>query len=130
MQKSDLYPFSPTDRIIMPRAIGREVEKLLKNGSICSKLEEIYQIVRDECPEYQHADNSNARKFLTGRGVLTMQKNKRKEGRLVVVRRKIPVTAVIKICDKLGISSGKYIQGKQIELITESLDSQFNVSKS
>jgi hypothetical protein len=99
MDKSNLYQFAPEERIIMPRSLAKEIESRFKNGSISPELEEIYRIVREECSEYKHADNSNARKFLTARAVLTIKKNKKGEGRKIVVRRKIPVTAVMKIVD-------------------------------
>jgi hypothetical protein len=129
MIKEQLYQFSSDERIVMPRPVAREIEKLFKQGSMCEKLEEIYAIVRDECPEYVHEDNSNARKFLTGRVIVTMRKLRNGEGRISHVRRKIPITAVMRIVDKLGMTSGKFLQGKNLEVFTEYLNKTFKTNE-
>lgn len=129
MDKEQLYQFSIEERIVMPRAVAKQIEILFKQGSICEKMERIYEIVREECPDYHHDDNSNARKFLTGRVIQVMRKVGNKEGRISFVRRKIPVTAVTRIVDVLGMSSGKILQGKNIEIFITHVNENFKTNK-
>ena len=128
MDKSELYQFSPNDRIVMPRPIAKLIEAELKQGSVSVLMEEIYQIVRDECIKYNHADNSNARKFLTARVLQSIRKVASGEGRKTTIIRKIPVSAVSRIADALGLSSGKFKQGKQVKMFTTVLHDQFKAN--
>ena len=128
MDKSELYQFSPNDRIVMPRPIAKLIELELKQGSVSTKMEDIYQIVREECPRYKHADNSNARKFLTARVLEGLRKVKNGEGRKTFVVRKLPSAAIARISDVLGLTSGKYMQGAQLEVIAVVLNEQFKAN--
>lgn len=116
MDKSDLYKFSPDERVTVPRPIAIVIENMLKQGHTEPKLERIYEIIREENPTYQHPDNSNARKILTGRVIRG-------------IKRKMPVTALVRIVDQLGISSGKYLQGRQMDMFETMLQEQLNANK-
>ncbi|WP_146199128.1 hypothetical protein [Arcicella aurantiaca] len=83
----------------MPRRVGNIIADLMQQGQVCPELEECYRIIREECPTYQHLDNSNARKMLTGRKINN-------------IIRKLPVSAYVQILDKLGIASGKFLPGR------------------
>jgi hypothetical protein len=103
-------------KIMMPRRIAAVIESLLKQGTVLPEIEECYEIIRDENPVYQHADNSNARKMMTAKTIV------KADGK--IIRRKIPTTAIIRIIDKLGIASGKYIQGKQLQMFQTQLNTK------
>ena len=107
--KHQFFDFDPNSKIFVARPIGRKIEALMKRGSMISELEECYAIIREECPHYSHQDNSNARKMMTGR-------------KIKGVKRLLPLTAYLRILDKLGIASGKYIQGKQLDMFTKSVN--------
>lgn len=116
IQRNNLYQFEKKDKIVMPRHVAKSIEKLFKQGSTCEELEKIYQIIRDENPNYLHPDNSNARKIIAARKV---------KGAV----RKMPKTAYYLILDVLGISSGKAAPGRQLDLVTDQLNEQSNVTK-
>jgi hypothetical protein len=122
ISKEDFYQFADGDKILMPKPVAAAVEALLKQGTVIPEIEDCYQIIRDENPDYQHADNSNARKMLTGKIII----KKSEKGKKIVVRRLIPVSAYLRILDVLGIASGKFIQGRQIKLFTTILNASAN----
>jgi hypothetical protein len=117
--KLSIAEFTEDDKIMMPKKVAAVIESLLKQGTVLPEIEECYDIVKAEHPSYKHTDNSNARKMLTGKVIVSQN------GR--AVRRKIHVTAVIRIIDKLGIASGKYIPtGRQLDFFKTVLNAQFD----
>ena len=111
LSKEHFYQFDENEKMMMPSKVAAAVEVLLKQGTVLKEIEDCYQIIRDEVPNYKHGDNSNARKMLTGKVL-------RKEGKKghVIIRRLIPRSAYVRILDVLGIASGKFIQGRQLEM--------------
>lgn len=90
----------------VPKDILTKVDEMTKQGSITEEKLKIYDIIRQEYPNYVHVDNSNARKMLNG-------------------IRKIRYTAVILIYDILGIRSGKFIPGRNLT-IQDSINATVN----
>jgi hypothetical protein len=121
LSKEYFYQFAEDDKMMMPAKVAAAVEGLLKQGTVIPEIEDCYQIIREEALKYRHSDNSNARKMLTGKILV-------KEGKKgnVIVRRLIPRSAYVRILDVLGIASGKYIQGRQLDMGTAILSTSEN----
>ena len=111
LSKEYFYQFAEDEKIMMPAKVAAAVEALLKQGTVIPEIEDCYQIIRDEVPNYKHVDNSNARKMLTAK-VLVKQGKKGN----VIIRRLIPCSAYVRILDILGIASGKFVPGRQLEM--------------
>jgi hypothetical protein len=111
LSKENFYQFAEDDKMMMPPKVAAAVEALLKQGTVIPEIEDCYQIIREEVPKYKHGDNSNARKMLTGK--ILMKEGKRGN---VIIRRLIPRSAYVRILDVLGIASGKFIQGRQLDM--------------
>ena len=112
MDKSQLYDFKDTDRMTVPKEVANVIKGLLKQGETSPEIERVYEIIREEMPNYLHKDNSNARKIITRRNI---------NG----IIRKLPVAAYTQIIQHLGIASGKFMQGKQLDLITNFVNDSF-----
>jgi len=117
LSKEYFYQFSENEKMMMPRKVASAVEALLKQGTVIPEIEDCYEIIREEVPGYKHGDNSNARKMLTGKVLVKDGKN----GNSVFIRRKIPCSAYVRVLDKLGIVSGKYVPGRQLDIISSLL---------
>jgi hypothetical protein len=119
LSKENFYQFAEDEKMMMPAKVAAAVEGLLKQGTVIPEIEDCYQIIREEALKYRHSDNSNARKMLTGKILV-------KEGKKgnVIIRRLIPRSAYVRILDVLGIASGKFIQGRQLEMGTAILTTQ------
>ena len=113
LNKDEIYKFSPDEKRLMPAKVAAVIESLMKHGSMLPILEEIYEIIREEIPDYKHGDNSNARKMLTAKILVKQGKTKK-----IYIRRLIPLSAYVRVLDKLGIASGKYLPGRQAEIFT------------
>jgi hypothetical protein len=111
LSKEYFYQFAEDDKILMPAKVAAAVELLLKQGTVVPEIEDCYEIIREEQPKYKHDDNSNARKMLTGKVLVKEGKNGN-----VYIRRLIPLSAYVRILDVLGIVSGKFIPGRQLEI--------------
>lgn len=120
LSKEYFYQFAEDEKIMMPRKVAAAVEILLKQGTTIPEIEDCYEIIRDEVPGYKHGDNSNARKMLTGKVLVKDGKN----GKVVFIRRKIPCSAYVRVLDKLGLVSGKYVPGRQLDIISTILSTK------